>query len=119
MVGFDANQEAYMTTENYFYGILVLVLLFAAACAAMSEADAHSWYPKECCSNQDCMPVDQVGANADGGAMVFVGSRRIPIPSYLRARSSPDGRTHICFRTVTSEEGSFIWPICFFRPPQS
>ena len=108
-----------MLTKNVRGGLLTVALLLAAVCAEMSRATAHSWYPKDCCSDQDCISADEVSVDANGSVTVFVGSLRIVVPRDLRVRSSPDGRSHVCFRTVTSEEGSFISPICFFRPPQS
>lgn len=43
-------------------GFVVLVIVAASA----SLASAHSWYPKECCSDQDCMPADRIEVDSHG-----------------------------------------------------
>ena len=84
-------------------------------------AQAHSWYPKECCSNQDCVAADAMETDVDGGKVVVVGHTRIPIPHGFTVRSSPDGRVHVCFRTVAGEQygGPDHLPLCLFLPAQS
>lgn len=99
--------------------ILVLAAVLATSCAL--EAAAHSWYPKECCSNRDCAPADHMTTDARGDRIVVVGARRVWIPDGLTAGSSPDGRVHICFRVVAGEldNSTFMVPICLFVPAQS
>lgn len=83
-------------------------------------AHAHSWYPKECCSEHDCMPADAMVTNEQGEKVVIVGPHRISIPRRLASRSSPpDSRIHICFAVRTSEYGPYDLPLCLFLPAQS
>jgi len=85
-----------------------------------APADAHSWYPEECCSQYDCMPADAINADGRGMTIVSVGHHRISIPTGLKPRASPDSRIHICFQSATQEFGdSYLMPICLFLPPQS
>ena len=66
------------------------------------------------------MPVDHIDTDARGDTIVVVGHHRISIPRSLQVRSSPDGRSHVCFRIVTEPEvGSFTMPFCLFQPAQS
>ena len=98
--------------------ILLLTTLLVTALAC--PVHAHSWYPKECCSDHDCMLADGIDTNAHGDRIVIVGRHRIFIPRSLSARSSPDGRIHICLRLVAATEGDIsTTPICLFMPPQS
>lgn len=58
------------------------------------KADAHSWYPWECCSENDCSPlaITETPFEKDGGFYLTDG-RHI---SYKEVRPSPDGRWHLC-----------------------
>ena len=101
--------------------LLAIASLFVGGTVSWgTRANAHSWYPKECCSNDDCMPVENIETDARGDTIVIVGHHRIKIPRSLRVRSSPDGRSHICFRVVTEPEvDSFTMPLCLFQPALS
>jgi hypothetical protein len=98
---------------------LIVALLLTTGGAP--SAHAHSWYPKECCSNYDCVPADAIISDEQGGRVVVVGHTRISIPDGFTARSSPDGRIHVCFRTVAGEQygGPDFLPLCLFLPAQS
>ncbi|MBA9063877.1 hypothetical protein GGQ91_003278 [Methylobacterium fujisawaense] len=63
---------------------------------------AHSWYPEECCSNEDCAPVDDAEI-VPGGFR----SHGYFIPEAL-ARPSKDASYHLC-----QYRGRVI---CFFVP---
>lgn len=107
------------------------MLRFILACAAASAlADiifgcgpvyAHDWYPPDCCGRNDCMPAGGVEGDGRGGMTVIVGDLRIAIPEGFAPRLSPDGRTHICFRTYSSEiDGNIsVTPVCLFLPAQA
>jgi hypothetical protein len=98
-------------------GFLTIGLVMANM---ISPARGHSWYPRECCSNRDCVAADGITSDARGDRVVLVGARRIWIPSGLAAGPSPDGRVHICFREVAGEldNSIFVMPICLFVPAQ-
>jgi hypothetical protein len=44
------------------------IMLFAATVASILPVQAHSWYPMECCSGQDCHEADMVTEMPDGSA---------------------------------------------------
>src|SRR5262245_57555819 len=105
----DALKHAFLLAVFYAMGVT-------------SAVEAHSWYPKECCSNQDCMPADDISSDEAGNRIVTVGHYRIPIPDRMLARSSPDNRIHICFRPGSRElHGDSPIPqvFCVFLPHQS
>lgn len=95
---------------------LVLTILMMAD--IVRPADAHSWYPRECCSNQDCMMADAIEADGRGGRSVLVGQVRIPVPDGTQPRPSPDGRIHACFRSWAGDLNGLqtFSLICLFIP---
>jgi hypothetical protein len=101
--------------------IQILMSLVLLAIGAGVPARGHSWYPKECCADRDCIPADDVTADTDGHMIVLVDYHRIWIPFGLAPRPSADGRVHICFQVIAGEldNSSFVMPICLFVPPQS
>lgn len=93
-----------------------LGLIICGASAAVPAA-AHSWYPDECCSGEDCMPVDDIDRDAAGDYVVRAGRHVVRVPRAFPVRPSPDGRPHVCFR-----EEHYIrinLPRCLFLPAES
>jgi hypothetical protein len=81
--------------------------------------NSHSWYPKECCSDKDCTSVDRLYTDPNGNRIVKLGRFEIWIPRALIARSSPDGRVHICLGLTATPEGDIsTLPICLFLPAE-
>jgi hypothetical protein len=95
----------------------------AAALLALGaiRANAHSWYPSECCSDKDCKPASRLVIDQQGDRLVFVGGQKIWVSKYHKARPSQDGQVHICYREVGGElDGSSnIVAICLFTPGES
>jgi hypothetical protein len=94
--------------------LLALSVLTVPLSFSCGPAKAHGWYPKECCSNDDCAPVDSVAqfVPVSGGLpQLLVTSRfgRAIIPHDFPVRESKDARMHICM--------SHVDLICFFMPP--
>ena len=90
--------------------------------ALLGPARAHSFYPRECCSDRDCWPM---GLDADARepdpVATAAGWRLVDgtIIPFAAARPSPDGRFHVC-RQGGSAEGRVIAPagrpICLWAP---
>jgi hypothetical protein len=105
--------------------VLLCVVWFTYAWLTLQLVRAHSFYPWECCSDQDCWPMGteadarepEPRATAQGWALAD-GS----IVAYAAARPSPDGRFHVC-RHGGRAEGGVIRPdgkpTCFFAPQPS
>ena len=89
-----------------------LVTFLALAQLIASAAGAHSWYPKECCSDEDCRPVPcdeliESGYGLTWRGKVFFNERQ--------THASLDNRCHVCIRSYV---GFFVpsVPICVFIP---
>jgi hypothetical protein len=104
-----------MTSQLLSKKAIAILLLTFSQIAGAGPAKSHSWYPQDCCSNQDCMPADDVMSDHNGDLVVRVGSRRIWVPRGFAIRPSKDDRIHICFR---ADENKFLMPLCLFRPAQ-
>lgn len=94
--------------------LLAAVILSTGTAFAPSSSVAHSWYPHDCCHDQDCMPVDVIDKDHRGDWSVRVGQLRIWVPERFEIRASPDGRAHICYRK--DNELGYL-PLCLFLPP--
>jgi hypothetical protein len=84
-------------------------------------AHAHSWYPKWCCSDRDCITADNIETDGRGDMVVVAGPHRIEVPRGFVPMPSPDGRIHICFEYVFDEfyRNAISLPLCLFLPAQS
>lgn len=104
------------------------IVIVLAACSVLivlaSRARAHSFYDQECCSGQDCAPVEKVeyvaGALYNGPPgqvdplpVMVVTTRHgmAAVPRNMKVRPSPDGRLHACILN-----GRLI---CIYVPPNS
>ena len=69
-------------------------LLLTCCLVLPTGAEAHSWYPWECCSDNDCAPITiaETPVEKDGGFYLIDG-RHI---SYQEVKPSPDGAWHLC-----------------------
>jgi hypothetical protein len=76
-----------------------------------SAADAHSWYPKECCSDNDCRPVPcaELVRGKYG-----LGWRDRVFFSEMQIHDSLDDLCHVCVTTYVGYV-SYV-PICAFIP---
>jgi hypothetical protein len=84
-----------------------------------TPAPAHSWYPKACCNDNDCAPVDSVARfvpPAGGLPQLIVKSRHgtAIVPADFPMRQSKDGRMHVCMRP--DHDGNMD-VMCLFVPP--
>lgn len=73
---------------------------------------AHDWYPRDCCSGQDCAPAIEARA-LHNGLLVRTVHGTVLIPSSYEYRESRDGRLHACMQIENGETKL----ICAFRPP--
>ena len=89
--------------------------ILAGLATASPNAQAHDWYPYECCGSRDCAPAESVVRREDGSYVVTMRGMTVVVPWWFRPwRNSPDGQVHVCVRQFTG-----IGPIvlCAFRGP--
>lgn len=91
---------------------LFVVILFI--CGWAMQARGHSWYPAECCGDQDCAPVDAVTFVASDAAKlpIMVVSTKWgtkAVDERTKRYESKDGRLHACIY-----QGRVL---CLFLPP--
>ena len=85
-----------------------------AAIAYHSGADSHEWYPRECCGEVDCAPVEKVEAMVDGSQRLTSRVGTTIVPASFPRRPSPDDRMHICM--VRYSHFDSMRPVCIFVP---
>ena len=103
-------------TMIMFKSVTIAAIACAALTLAPAGAAAHSWYPHDCCHDNDCKPADAVETDRNGDWSVRVGSLRIWVPKIMQVRASPDKRAHICYRQ--DKEFGYM-PLCLFLPTGS
>ena len=97
-----------------------------------ATAQAHDWYPLDCCHDQDCAPVDKLEQvptqKLAHAGMAFAPNLRLPsqmlvttkhgtvlVPENFPRRASHDGQWHACIQSSGSVAPARL--ICLFEPP--
>lgn len=94
--------------------MLIRLLLLLLPLLLVTPANAHDWYPIECCSGYDCAPVEQAKLH-DGSELVVTSKHGTGIvPAAMPRRESKDHRMHVCMRPSTNGQ---MRVICVFLPP--
>ena len=79
-----------------------------------SAAVAHEWYPRECCGNFDCAPVERVELLADGSQRLTSRIGTTVVPESFPRGASPDNQMHIRMLRYSHLDG--MRPTCLFVP---
>lgn len=86
-----------------------------------NPAQAHDWYPKECCHDNDCAPVESVSRSSSLAATSELPSMVVTtkhgtaiVPPNLPRRESKDNRMHACMNSGPMGKMQLI---CIFTPP--
>jgi hypothetical protein len=80
----------------------------------LAPATSHEWYPRECCGNVDCAPVEHVEELADGYQRFTTRVGTTIVPPHFPSRLSPDDRMHVCM--VRFSHSDIFRPVCVFLP---
>jgi hypothetical protein len=113
-----------------FAGLVGVCVFLGLVLVAMTPAWPHSWYPMECCSAQDCAPVDTVeqipnasmanvftilpGNVMPSTLVVTTKHGTVAVPPDFKMRDSPDSRMHAC---MAPKQGGGMRLLCLFMPP--
>jgi hypothetical protein len=88
--------------------------LLTMAQLIVSAAGAHSWYPKECCSDIDCRPVPCAEVTKTNLGWMW---RGLVIFAETQTRDSLDQFCHVCVKSYVAYIGLVPYlPICVFIP---
>jgi hypothetical protein len=95
--------------------------IFLVGTSLMGQAQAHDWYTdlrttdgRSCCGGEDCRPVEYRYSPEDGH-QILIGDRWYAVkPNVILPVSSPDGRTHACYREFQGAAGPLI--LCVVLP---
>ena len=91
-----------------------LVCLLAAALMLVSgAATAHSWYPKECCHDNDCRPVPCAELSYRDKDVVW---RKHVYFNGPMIRESKNGDCHVCVQEGLNASIIPYLPLCVFVP---
>ena len=86
-----------------FFRVAAFFLTIGSALifGAPRVATAHSWYPRYCCSDQDCMKVERI-EYVSGGMYMIVGELRVFVPEAMEKQPSQDNDAHVCVMRTQS-----------------
>jgi len=96
------------------------LILTASVANLVTSADAHDWYPEECCHTKDCAPVESWAftQKAQTGSLpqlsVTTKNGTAIVPKDIPRRESKDNRMHACMRAGWGGEKRIV---CIFLPP--
>lgn len=95
--------------------LIGIALILWAIAAEMAEA--HDWYPSECCSGQDCREISDAAVEVGPeGYLLKLTGETIPHGDE-RVRFSPDARFHQCIVPADHNRGAYTR--CVFVPARS
>ena len=77
--------------------LLPLPAILALSIALVTQGKAHEWYPKHCCSDRDCHPVDCAEISTTPDYYIWHTLRFPKNASY----PSLDGACHVCTSGAT------------------
>ena len=93
-----------------------LVIWVTVALALPTGALAHSWYPRLCCNDLDCMVVTKLVRQADGSILMEAGHISVIVPKGFLIEPSQDHDSHVCvYRDVRGR----YHPRCVFMPAEA
>ena len=95
---------------------VLFVLLAMPASAQQSHMTSNHWYPFDCCSGQDCSPVERAEVLPNGEVLVTSKQGAAVIPEAFPKRVSLDHQMHVCMRRGA---GGAMRLLCVFLPPPS
>ena len=106
-----------MLTARRLSFLLLVGILLGLMVVFVRAAEAHDWYPPNCCSGHDCFPIeieDETSALTPIQGGYIVNASRTAVTG-TQIRQSQDGRFHLCTKTGLIDGP----PVCLFEPPKS
>ena len=98
--------------------VVVLSIIATVVHFHSAPTQAHDWYPKECCQDNDCAPVEsaQLVPAGNGLLQLVVTSKHgtAVVPQNIPRRLSKDSRMHVC---LLPDPWGGMDVMCLFVPP--
>lgn len=100
----------------------LVALSVSVGTAALGPARAHGWYPKDCCHDNDCAPVESTEWQVPtrGGRPRFIVTSkhgRAVVRDGVSIRPSKDNRMHVCMMRYDALGEMEV--TCLFMPPET
>lgn len=92
------------------------VVLGAVLVGLSTGSSAHSWYPRICCNEIDCMVVTSLTRRADGALVIAAGHIDVIVPPGFPIEPSEDRDAHVC---VYRDVMGIYHPRCVFLPAET
>ena len=103
-MGYMALRRADIQMKSFILSTFGLIIATAAF--------GHSWYPWECCSDNDCAPLPRETVSEVQGGWKLPDGRFV---AYKQAKMSPDGDFHLC-ESKWQDEPRDRTILCFYAP---
>ena len=106
--------------HSTFAAVAFCFMLLVVGANACQRAQAHSWYPIECCSGRDCAEaqIESIHVPTAGNSLpvtiVKTKFGTAVVPPNFPLRESKDGQIHACM--YPTQEGTMMLR-CLFVPP--
>src|SRR5262249_36132564 len=107
-------------TQSYLTRAGVVLFFPVGVPSLVTSADAHAWYPEECCRAKACAPVESwaFAQKVQTGSLpqlsVTTKHGTAIVPQSLPRRESKDNRMHACMRGWGNGTKQIV---CIFFPP--
>ena len=102
-----------MPNDTATYLAITIAVMAASLLGFCTPGNSHDWYPKNCCENRDCHPVDCTQISKD---TIYYHYQNMLFSTPQHA-FSPDGKCHVCYhyQFIRERQGVKI-PRCIFTP---
>lgn len=82
-----------------------------------ASANAHVWYPNDCCNDRDCAVITSMTEMPNGNLRIETEHGFAFAPRGFQPKSSLDEYAHACLRQIGPDEEHMGWMlICLFLP---
>lgn len=113
--------------DEHLFNVVLFVAVFAFfGWLLTSVALPHEWYPRECCSGEDCAEITSAVELPNGEIRVTSKHGTTVIPKSFPRKPSADNKEHVCMRQFHEGDGwhnstpsppsGLMVPICYFVP---
>jgi hypothetical protein len=99
---------------SVWYGLCGIWTVALIVMLIVGSAQAHDWYPHQCCHDTDCHPVgcDTLAENGDG-SVTYTSDLHVTFEFEKRkVKASQDSKCHVCIHSSPMQVP--VTPLCVF-----